>query len=75
MESIDKSDFESWHKSAITQDIIKSLKARKAVLEEQILHLACGDDLKNFYNIKYIRGLIAGYEEIINISYNDMENL
>jgi hypothetical protein len=73
IEKIDKSDFDIWYKSTITQDILKSLKARKEVLEKQIMNLACGDDLKAFYSIKYIRGLVAGYDELINISYSDME--
>jgi hypothetical protein len=72
LEKIDKSDFDTWYKSSITQDILKSLKDRKSVLENQIMNLACGSDLKCFYDIKYIRGLIAAYDEIINISYADM---
>jgi hypothetical protein len=61
--------------SEIIEELEKALEARETVLEHQILHLARGVNLKKVYSIKYIRGLIAGYEEIINISYDDMENL
>jgi len=73
IEKIDRTDFDTWYKSTITQDILKSIKARREVLEQQIMNLARGDDLKCFYSIRYIRGLIAAYDEIINISYEDME--
>ena len=72
IEKLDRTDFDTWYKHPITQDILKSISDRKEILIQQIIHLASGDDLKYFYKILYIRGLIAAYDEIINISYSDM---
>jgi len=70
--SIDKSEFDAWFKHPCTELLFRLVRDRKELMEQQIIDLALGTSLENFYNIKFLRGTLSMCDCILNVSFENI---
>lgn len=81
--AIDKSEFDVWMKDPVTQDIWKSLTARRNLLQHHLLHDRPFLNLKsvqdynqslNVAQINYYKGNVDTLNALININYENFKD-